>query len=224
MWTASRLSRLCAHHHQLAELNPRPTRDAAAAKGKAFHAALEDWLTTGRIPVMADNDVTAWLLTMAENGWAWPDGVELEKAWGLSHWATFVAVEEKPPGSHTYVALDGEPLMTAGRADALWMTGDVLVVVDWKTGRTAAPPAHVNLQVNAAGLAMAQRWKARAYVPGIYYAREGRWDMGDEVEYGTDDWYAMKLNVETAAELDDQPHPGPHCSDCWERKNCSEAA
>ena len=173
MWTASRLSRHCAHHHQLSELNPRPSRDAAAKKGTAFHAALQEWLTSGRVPEM-DGEIGQWLATMVENGWAWPDGCELEKTWGLSHWATFVAVEEKPPGSHTYVSLDGEDLMTAGRADALWMAGDVLVVVDWKTGRTLAPPARMNLQVNAAGIALAQRWKARAYVPGIYYAREGR--------------------------------------------------
>jgi hypothetical protein len=222
MWTASKLSRFCAHHHALSELNPRPTRDRAAAKGKAFDAALVEWHQTGRVPVMADNDVTAWLMTMVENGWAWPDGIELQPTWGLSHWGTFVAVAEKPPESHIYVALDGEPLMTAGRADACWMVGDVLVSVDWKTGRSLVPRAAVNLQVNAAGIALAQKWKARAYVPGIYYAREGRWDMGDEVEL-PGECHGILTDIEAAAALDDQPHPGPHCSDCWERKNCEAA-
>jgi len=221
MWTGSKLSRFCAHAHVLADLNPRPTRDKAAAKGRAFDDALVEWHRTGRVPVMADNDVTAWLLMMAENGWAWPHGCELQIAWGLSHWGTYVPVREPQP--HVYEALDGEPLITAGRADACWMADDILVVTDWKSGRSLVPPARVNLQVNAAGIALSQRWKARGYVAGIYYAREGRWDMGEEVERDSDDWRSRLEEVEAAAQLDDQPHPGPHCSDCWERKNCEAA-
>lgn len=222
MWTASKLSRHCAHHHQLSELNPRPTRDAAAKKGTSFHEALGIWKDTGLVPEMADREVNEWIATMVDNNWSWPDGVEIEVAWGLDRWGMFSAVEEKPAGSHVYVPLNGlDDLLTAGRADACWMAGDVLVVIDWKTGRTQAPLARENLQVNAAGLALAQRFKARAYQPGIFYAREGRWDCGAEVEYGTDDWYAAKLAIETAAGLDDQPHPGDHCANCWERKACS---
>jgi hypothetical protein len=224
MWTASQLSRFCAHHRLLSNLNPRPTRDKAAAKGTAFHAALKEWHDTGRIPPQVDGDVIGWLDIMIENGWTWPDGVELEVAWGLNKWGMFSPVEEKPEGSHVYVSLDGEPLITAGRADACWMVGDVLVSVDWKTGRTLAPPAWDNLQVNAAGVALAQKWKARAYQPGIYYAREGRWDMGEEVDLRSPGASIMAEAIETAAALDDQPHPGPHCGACWERKNCAVAA
>ena len=222
MWTASKLSRGCAHHHVLSEMNPRPTRDKAAAKGTAFHSALEEWLKTGVVPAMADADVAGWLALMVENGWAWPDGVELEVKWGLSMWGTFVPVEEKTP--HVYTPLDGgEDLLTAGRIDAAWMHGDVLVAIDWKTGRTTAPPARINLQVNAAGIALAQRWNARAYQPGIYYARETRWDMGDEVEL-PGECHGILTDIEAAAALDDRPHPGDHCGACWERKNCSRAA
>lgn len=221
MWTASKLRRDCAHANVLADLNPRPTRDAAANKGKAFHAALQDWQDFGAIPAMSDPDVTAWLQIMVDNNWSWPDGVELEVAWGLNTWGKFSPVEETQP--HVYTALDGEPLITAGRADACWLAGDVLTVVDWKTGRTQAPPARINLQVNAAGIALAQKWKARAYVPCVYYAREGRWDVGDEVEL-PGEAHGILTDIEAAAALDSQPHPGPHCSDCWERKNCKEAA
>lgn len=225
MWTGSRLSRFCAHSHLLADLNPRPTRDAAAKKGTIFHAALDEWRSTGIVPAMADPDVAKWLAIMVENNWAWPDGCELEKAWGLSHWGTFVAVEETAPGSHEYRSLDGEELMTAGRSDAVWMSpGEIIVSNDWKTGRTMAEPARINLQVNAAGIAHCQRWKAAAYVPSIYYARSGVWDVGEVVWRGSPQWDAALADIEGAAALDDKPHPGDHCGNCWERKNCAVAA
>ncbi len=224
-WTASKLSRHCAHHHVLSELTPKPSRDKAAAKGTLFHIALASWHRSGVIPPHDDRDLGEWLQTMVDNGWAWPDGCELEVAWGLDKWGKFCAVREDPPDSHVYVPLDGmSDLLTAGRADACWMTGDVLVSCDWKTGRTLAPAARINLQVNAAGIALAQKWKARAYVPAIYYAREGRWDIGDEVDMERRfepgqpwEWIA------TASGLDDKPHPGEHCGTCWERKNCEAA-
>lgn len=223
MWTASKLSRFCAHHHLLSDLNPRPTRDKAAAKGSLFHQALLAWNAAGFVPPIDDDDVTAWLQIMVDNGWAWPDGCELEVPWGLDTFGKFSAVEEKPSGSHIYVPLNGlDDLMTAGRADACWMSGDVLTVVDWKTGRTLAPAAPINLQVNAAGIALAQKWRARAYIPCIYYAREGRWDVGDELGPGIR-WDFAIDEIAAAAALDDQPHPGPHCSDCWERKHCEAA-
>ena len=224
IWTASKLSRNCAHHHTLSNLNPRPTRDAAAHKGKAFDIALVDWFHEGRIMPTSYAEVDAWLQTMVDNGWQWPDRCHVQVPWGLDKWGCYSPVEEKPEDSHIYVPINGvDDLLTAGRADACWIADDVLVVVDWKTGRTLVPRARINLQVNAAGIALAQRFKARAYQPGIYYAREGRWDMGDEVE----DWrgaFGVLEEIEIAAGLDDKPHPGPHCSDCWERKNCTVAA
>lgn len=171
---------------------------------------------------MADKDVALWLDIMIQHGWAWPDGVELEVPWGLNTWGMFSPVKETAP--HVYEALDGETLITAGRADACWLAGDVLVSVDWKTGRTQAPPARINLQVNAAGIALAQKWKARAYCPAIYYAREGRWDMGEEVElFALDSATTILQDITDAAALDDKPHAGSWCSDCWERKNCEAA-
>lgn len=227
MWTGSKLSRFCAHHHVLSDLNPRPTRDAAAARGKVFHAALQDWYDFGAIPALDDREVSGWLQTMVDNGWGWPDGCELEVLWGLGHWGQFVPVKETAP--HVYASIDGEDLVTAGRADCCWVTDGLLVSIDWKTGRTQAPPASTNLQVNAAGLALAQKWKCDRYQPGIYYAREGRWDMGDEVNteharhVSAGHAGAAFAEIRAAAELDDKPHPGEHCNSCWERKNCEAA-
>lgn len=225
MRTASKLSRFCAHHNLLADLNPRPTRDRAAAKGTEFHRALQRWHEAGpgTLVEVGDTDVFGWLNTMIEHGWQWPDRCELERCWGLSTFGTFVAVEEQPPGSHCYVALDGEDLLTAGRSDAVWPHGDLIVSADWKSGKTMAPMARLNLQVNAAGIAHCLRWKAAGYIPAIYYARSGIWDAGDEVLVDSDAWHAMLEEIRTAAKLDDQPHPGPHCSDCFEKRNCSAA-
>lgn len=223
MWTGSKLSRHCAHSHILADLHARPTRDAAARKGRVFHAALEEWQKTGVVPSMADVDIGAWLATMVDHGWTWPDGVELEKPWGLDCWGCFLAVEETAPNSHEYRALDGDTLLTAGRSDAVWPHGDLIVSADWKTGRTMAPPARINLQVNAAGIAHCQRWKKAGYIPIIYYARSGIWDPGDEVLRGSPEWDRMLSDIQSAAALDDKPHPGEHCNSCWERKNCEAA-
>ena len=223
-WTASKLSRWCAHHHLLADINPRPTRDKAAAKGKKFDAALEHWHSTGAVLHTDDDDVNEWLRCMLWHNWAWPDGIELQRAWGLSTFGTHVAVEEKPEGSHIYVPLDGEDMLTAGRADAIWPGGEELIVsCDWKSGKTMVAPARANLQVNAAGMAACDRWKARGFVPTIYYARSGVWDVGDPVEKDSPEWRAMLEVIREAALLDDQPHPGDHCNGCWERKNCSAA-
>lgn len=222
-WTGSKLSRFCAHSHVLADINPRPTREKAAKRGNIFHAALVDWYSLGRPPLTDDDEINGWLGTMIDHGWAWPDGCELEVLWGLSKWGTFVPVKETAP--HVYESLDGEDLLTAGRADIDWPANEYdmapLVVCDWKTGRTLAPPASDNLQVNAAGLALSQKWKTPGYQPCIYYAREGRWDIGMPVYAGTEEWAAALRAVRDAAALDDQPHPGSHCSDCWERKNCA---
>jgi hypothetical protein len=219
MWTASRLSRFCAHANVLSEMHPKKTRDAAAAKGKTFHAALEEWFKTGAIPSVDDDDVRAWLQIMVDNGWAWPDGCEVETCWGLDTFGHFNAVEETEP--HVYRSLAGDDLLTAGRADCAWVHNGLLVVADWKTGRSDAPHADENLQLGAAGIALAGKWKARGYIPTLYYAREGRWQPGNEVIAGTPEWAAMFDAVRDAARLDENPHPGPHCGSCWEKKNCA---
>ena len=221
LWTASRLDRDCAHRNVLSELTPKKSRDAAAKKGTIFHAALKEWRDTGVVPTLADDEIAAWLAIMVDHRWDWPDGCELEVAWGLSAWGTFVAVEETEP--HVYRALDGEDLLTAGRADACWVADGVLVSCDWKTGRTMAAHATENLQINAAGIALAQKWKARAYVPTLYYARAGIWQPGEEIETASAGWGRILDEIKVSAKLDDQPRPGPHCSNCWERKACREA-
>src|SRR5262245_31087116 len=123
MWSASKLSRNCAHHHILSDLTPKKSRDVAAAKGKDFHSALEAWHKNGLIPPAADDEVNGWLQTMVGNGWSFPDGCELEVAWGLDTFGAFCPVEETEP--HVYRSITGDDLLTAGRADLCYVTDGI---------------------------------------------------------------------------------------------------
>jgi hypothetical protein len=147
----------------------------------------------------------------------------VETAWGLSADGSGVPVDE--PQAHVYVPQAGCPaILTAGRSDVSWIDfdRDTLYVVDWKTGKWPVTPAGRNLQINAAGIARANRITAR-YVPGIYYARDGVFDWGEPVELGSLAHAEIFADVKAAALLDETPRPGPHCGNCWERKACTHA-
>ena len=218
-WSASSLKRFCAHPNVL-KREPLPHQQEAIDKGIAFHAAIEDWVRTGVLAPHADLEIDGWLQLLASQ-WSPPAGMRCEVAWGLSPSGEHVMVAEPRP--HVYTALDGQQLLTAGRADACWYpySGDrILSAVDWKAGAWAVAPAHENLQANAAGIALAKRFGARAYVPGIYYARDGFWDWGEPVELGSLEHAQRFADVSYAALLPETPRPGYHCGGCWSRRDC----
>jgi hypothetical protein len=207
-----------------------PDQQRAMDRGTAFHAAIECWARTGAPPVVADPEIQGWAdLLCAElphQGMGWIPGVTValvEEAWGLWDDGRYTPVSEPMP--HVYAALgeyrDGVALLTAGRADLAWCAGaSTLVVLDWKTGKWPAPPAGCNLQVNGAGIALAQFTGMPWYLPGIYYARDGAFDWGDPVRMGSPEQLAMWRDVREAALLPPEPRPGEWCGDCWERKAC----
>jgi hypothetical protein len=104
---------------------------------------------------------------------------------------------------------------------------DRLYLVDWKTGKWPVTPPAKNLQVNAAGIALAQRpgfiAPPTAYVPGIYYTRDGVFEWGEPVELGGPAHLAIFEEIRAAALLDETPRPGDHCGSCWERRACAHA-
>jgi PD-(D/E)XK nuclease superfamily len=230
--TASQLLRHCGYPRVLRDVPPstakerasRARRDAAADLGTMFHAAVQQWVQTGAPGTVENAEVQGWIDLLASQ-WAPPPGTRCEVAWGLGHDGRYVSVDEPEP--HIYVSRDGSPLLTAGRADAVWLSpgGTTLYVVDWKTGRWPVTPAPANLQVNAAGLALGYEadtfMGSGYYVPGIYYARDGVFDWGDPVEM---DFPDMWPEIKAAALLDETPRPGPHCETCWERCSCAYAA
>lgn len=220
MISASALAPNCGFARILSSKRPRPpSTEEAAARGTTFHAAVETWVKTGEFPAVDDLEIQGWLDLLASQ-WTPPERAEVEVAWGLRPDGTYTDVDEPEP--HVYVARDGGELLTAGRADLAFGRAGILHVVDWKTGRWAAAPAVANLQVNAAGLALAERAGLSAYLPMIYYVRDGYPDFGDVVPLGSPARADMFERVREAATLPPEPRPGPWCARCWERKDCPD--
>lgn len=220
MISASALAPNCAYAKVLSAKRPRPPSTVEAAdRGTAFHAAVETWIKEGEYPTVDDLEMQGWLDLLASQ-WTPPEHAEVEVAWGLRPDGTYTDVDEPEP--HVYVARDGGELLTAGRADLVFERAGVLHVVDWKTGRWAAAPAVANLQVHAAGLALAAQTGLHGYLPMIYYVRDGYPDFGDVVPLGSPVRAEMLERVREAATLPPEPRPGPWCARCWERKDCPD--
>lgn len=222
MISASALARNCGYARVLSAARPRPaTTVEAADRGTAFHKAIEGWIQHHEYPQVDDLEIQGWIDLLASQ-WTPDVTAECELAWGLTPDGNYVEVTEPEP--HKYVAPLGWPLLTAGRADLAFERRGVLYVVDWKTGKWPVTPAADNLQVNAAGIALAQKYGATSYCPAVYYVRDGAFDEGDDVPLGSREHEQMFEAVKTAALLGDEPRPGPWCSKCWERKQCPEGA
>lgn len=256
--SASALVRHCGYARKLDRERPKSANaQVACDRGTIFHQAVESWLRTRELPVVADMEIQGWLDLLASQ-WEPPIDAVTEIAWGLSPLGEHVRVREAEP--HVYVAADGSPLLTAGRADVAWRSDTLivadfdfggahdslgrtsqgvgaapagaglerrestLVVVDYKTGKWTTTPAPTNLQVNAAGIALARKYGAGSYQPQIYYARDGYWDVGPLVVFGTPAYDRIFAEVRAAALLDETPRPGDHCRTCWSKRACAHAA
>lgn len=220
--SASALVRNCGYARKLDRERPKSANaQVACDRGTVFHRAVEGWLLTGELPVVADLEIQGWLDLLASQ-WEPPVNAETEIAWGLSPAGGYVVVAE--PAPHVYEGVGGAALLTAGRADLAFERRGVLVVVDWKSGKWPTTPAVDNLQVNAAGIALAGRTGATSYQPGIYYARDGFFDLADEVPLGSPAHERIFAEVRTAALLDETPRPGSHCTACWSKRACAHAA
>lgn len=230
--SASALKAHCGYPRALEKLRPKSANaQIACDKGTAFHSAVETWSKTGDLAgVLAgllDDEVRGWLELLAMT-WAPGQGMDFERALGLSPTGTYVQVKEPEP--HVYVPDCplplAVPLLTAGRADVVFRRvvlepSPMLVahVRDWKTGRYPSAPVRENLQLTALAFAAADLFGANAFIREIYYARDGYLDADPgPIMLDSDEGAVAWEMVEAAAKLDDSPRPGPHCGDCWERR------
>lgn len=238
MISASALKRGCGYPRVLSKVEPttakdreaRARRDAAADKGTMFHAAVELWAAGGQLPQVHDPEVQGWLELLAMT-WEPRPEMLLELAMGLT--ADGLGVLCREPEPHVYEAIDGSPLITAGRADVVSTEmhrpsgAHVVVIRDWKTGKWPVDPPAMNLQATALALAAAALAGADGYRREIYYVRDGYLDADAEPIYLCSREHDQALaEVREAAALDDTPRPGPQCESCWERrmKRCTYAA
>jgi hypothetical protein len=248
MRTFSQLRAFCSHPELLRK--PSKRRDDAAALGTMFHKYVEAWrlcIAEGK-PWHVDGapePVAGWLKRMREV-WTPPPNAEVEVAMGLAPTLggepDYVPVDEVAP--HVYVpsSMQIRPsdwaeasekqrqdllascgLLTAGRADLIAPLGDgILSVDDLKSGKFYLGPPNRLRQLLAQGIAATLRADARGFVPGIYYARLGMWDRGDEAPIfrGTPEWDEAWHAVRDSALMPSTPKPGPYCLDCWDAKAC----
>lgn len=227
MRTFSKLRALCAFPETLDK--PSKRRDDAAALGKLFHKAIEVWAhtdDTSHFEALPE-PARGWALRMKQR-WTPPEGLEVELAVGLADlpYPEYVPVKEDPPDSHEYSAIDGKtPLLTAGRADLVWVAEGIVHVADIKTGQFYLGDPSKLRQLQAQGLACLLRETLNqpglhSVKIGVYYARLGMFDWAPTLAAGTAEWNAAWLDVLNAAKLPATPRPGAHCLGCWDKKAC----
>jgi hypothetical protein len=119
MWSASALKRFCAHPNILNKTKVvTPDQQVAMDRGTAFHAAAETWLRTGVAPEVEDLEIQGWLDALIAQ-FPIPAWAKLEIAWGLTPDMKHAMVAEPQP--HKYESMNGAELLTAGRADIVWI-------------------------------------------------------------------------------------------------------
>jgi hypothetical protein len=125
------------------------------------------------------------------------------------------------------VPVDSDKAITQGTADCVWIEGEFVVVVDFKSGARAewnVPSPAENLQLLAYGFALADLLGKTKMKLGIYRGAE-------EVEGPPWLWAELDLNSADAtaawervrgAALHDPTEAvlGPHCAECYSRLRC----
>jgi putative RecB family exonuclease len=237
----------CALRYRLRTLDRLPEAPSAdAVRGTVVHKVLEelfDLPATDRTPARADALVPrAWALTVeAEPGVAqlFPDGESAD----LSAWLDscrvvlrrYFDLEDpstlEPAERELYVeTLLGSRLLLRGFVDRVDIAPDGAIrVVDYKTGRAAAPgfEASALFQMRFYALVI---WRTRGVLPAMLRLIY----LGDAttISYAPDEadlraterqlealWRAVSLAHETGEWL---PRPGRHCSWCSFQAHCPE--
>ncbi len=217
MRTFSQLRDKCSHPEVLELTRMRYAgQQKALDRGTAFHRAVEQWVKGEPITMPDDPDVVSWLDRMTST-WTPPPGVRSEFAVGIRPDGT-VTDEVDEPEPHVYVARDGSELLTAGRLDLTWEHDMTVHVVDVKTGVKYLGDPWTIPQIVAQTYAIAVLDGAGAVSPGVYYARLGIFDHGEE-RSGSDREMWLK-DIRRWATQPNDPVISGACLSCYSNKAC----
>lgn len=215
------LAAICDHWLQPSIELPADDTSAEAGLGLEVHAAAAAVIEGLEGPALSERAAkyhSAWLAQWwrprAGQGW------RAEIAYAL-HPASGEAIEIKLEAPRAYPDLG--PGWLFGTADAVLVTDDRVVVVDWKTGRHV-PAAAGNTQLAGLGLAASivnRRRQADVAIVGV--APGGiTTDPHPLDSIDLEGWREHLTELVTRSPLID-PNPGPHCSAlfCPARRVCA---
>jgi hypothetical protein len=200
------------------------TKGRAAEQGDDFHQRIAPVVDV-TLPVVDKAITTKWLRSRLEHAAYWIG----ENS--IAGWRAEVAYAYNPQTGkgrtlgynlgREYEKAGLAKGELAGSADIAVLSGDTVVVFDWKTGRTIGAGAEAQLE-----------WLAlfAARATGAWYARTVALHVTESGVFETE-WYhddvslwriAEQLKIDVEAIDDAWPTPGSHCENlyCGARANC----
>lgn len=199
-------------------------RGRSAINGDRFHKAIASYIQTGVRPVETGRALK-WLEDRLDHATAWVDerkgaGWKVEMAFAFDPRTGQARILGYDLG-RKYKEAGLLPHEIAGSADVVWMSGETVVVVDHKTGRSISDSVWPQM-----------RWLSvmAARALGAWAARAVIWHATDygiiEYEQHYDDIELARIadgmRDDIAAVPDSWPTPGPHCDSmyCSARAAC----
>lgn len=192
-------------------------RGRAAINGDRFHRAIASYITTGVRPVETGRTLK-WLEERLDHAIEWctqnvPAGARVEVAYAYDPQTGVGRILGYDIGRE-YEKHGKLPHELAGSADIAWMSGDYVVISDWKTGRAITDAVWPQMEWLCVMAARAMgAWGATAQV---LHAT----DYGIVMTQRTYDDVALwriaeQLRIDVDAIEDAWPAAGDHCDTCY---------
>lgn len=231
VWTASATERVAACPSSAALPVAYLPAGEHADRGTAVHAFMQSAIEIGHAAALveAPEELREELAGLDLERLPVPLtslAAEVALAW---HPATGLARELGRGLERSYVCVDGE---IAGTADAVGVSADAALVLDWKAGHQAPAPAAKNAQLRTLGLMAARAYRRdRAIVEIVRLREDGRvWrDRAEldafDLDAAEEELRALHLRVmrlrDRAAAGEVLPVAiGPHCRYCPSLRHC----
>jgi hypothetical protein len=137
------------------------------------------------------------------------------------------ALKEQPLGLDAdlcFVPHSDPSSITSGTADAYWVVGERVVVMDVKRSKWTSVSG--SLQLHAYATAVCSLLASRgisvdAYQTAIWAATEGEWDVGPLLALDSPEVESIRARIVSAARHQGTDYSrGRHCRDCYGRSMC----